>query len=160
DTFSPSETSSDHAGVFSASWGLALNRDGSYMAAADNNGLVYVFDNDGRQDLWQREISRLSRTAFSIAFHPDGSRLAAGLTNGSVAVWPTSRGAASLRLPIRSQVSAMAFTPDDEWLVTAGDDEMVRVCDISNVRAARELQSWRIGPGLGRPAISPDGRWV
>jgi WD40 repeat protein len=160
DTFSPAETSSGDAGVFSASWGLALSRDGSYLAAADNSGVVHVFGNDGREDLWQREVSRPTRTALSIAFHPDGRHLAAGLTDGSVAMWGSIRAAASLRLPTGATVSKMAFTPNEERLVTTGDDQMVRVADISDARRARELQSWRIGPDLRRPAISPDGRWI
>ena len=153
--FSTSDASREDAGSFSVLYGLALSPDGRYVAAVDNGGVIHLFGNQSEQ-----EIARMTGPALSVAFRPDGQALAAGLRDGSIAMWPTTKGTDAIHLRTDASAAALVFSPDERWLVAAGSDETVRVVDISNVNAGRTVQSLRIESGLGRPVFSPDGRFL
>src|SRR5262249_40417509 len=114
-----------------------------------------VFGDDGKD-----EVLRMTSPAVSVAFTPDGTRLAAGLKDGSVAMWPLALGQASIRLPIREAVSFVSISPRDPWMFTTGKDDTMRVFDISVPSTARQIQAFRLGANLVRPTVSPDGRFV
>jgi tricorn protease-like protein len=57
----------------------------------------------------------------------------------------------------------MAFTPDGKFIVTAGDDKVIRVWDWRTSKTVRTIRG-QSGPGLEGKiygmALSPDGRWL
>ncbi|AMY10833.1 putative protein containing caspase domain protein [Luteitalea pratensis] len=152
--FRTSDASRKDAGSSEVSDGLSLSPDGHYVAAV-SGGVIHVF---GKQN--EQEIRRMSGPAIAVAFRPDGQTLAAGLRDGSIALWPMTKGTEAIHVHIDGLPSALVFSPDERWLVTAGNDETVRVVDISHANASRTLHAIRIGSELGRPVFSPDGRFL
>lgn len=69
----------------------------------------------------------------SLAFSHDGHLLAIGKSNGMVGIWDLAAGA-----PIKhflhdlcgDAVTAVAFSPDDRWLATAGRDGHLKIRDM------------------------------
>ena len=74
-------------------------------------------------------LSSIPTDAESLAFSPDGSRLAVGSVDGSVRLFDAESGEEVLLLRgHRGTVERMVFSPDGSMLASmSGDDEMVRV---------------------------------
>lgn len=142
---------------FSVSYGVSLSQDDKYVAAVDNNSIIQVFDRP------MEELSRLMLLpSSSVAFAPDGKFLAAGLQNGSIALWPTTRGTEAVRLPIVG-VTGLAFSPDERKLVTTDGDGILRINEFlgtSGDSKSQETHSLPLAGDLGRPVFSPNGRYL
>ncbi len=60
-------------------------------------------------------------------------------------------------------VESLAFTPDGKFIVSAGDDKVVRIWDWRAGQTVRTIRG-QSGPGpegtIYSMALSPDGRWL
>jgi tetratricopeptide (TPR) repeat protein len=97
----------------------------------------------------------------SLAFHPDGSRLAvADYGETRVHVWDLATGNLSTN-PGPEYVSCVGFTPDGKRLATMGYDGNVHLSDARTGDEVLVLRSFGRPPGPGgftpRIAFSPDG---
>src|SRR5438045_6021755 len=98
-------------------------------------------------------------SVWTVAFHPDGRRLASGGTEGDVRLWDVSTGKETACLQAkRRAIRALAFTPDGERLLTAGNDHLWRIWRLDS---DEELVSLRDRPvAVWSLAVAPDGRTV
>jgi serine/threonine protein kinase/WD40 repeat protein len=123
-------------------------------------GNVSVWDIATRQRLWQADVSNPVR---SVAFYPDGARLAL-MSENEIQVRDTvERGSvlATLVYP-RSTLTALAYLPESGRLLVAGGDGSVRV--LREDRPARQLREMlslqsfefrRLRSSLGHAHILP-----
>ena len=90
--------------------------------------------------------ARSDRFVLSLAYSPDGSRLACGSMDGGVHVFDTASGALLHSLPGHFKpVRALAFSPDGKTLLTGCDDMLVHLYDVgagSLVDALSGHESW------------------
>ncbi|AKT38824.1 SH3 domain-containing protein [Chondromyces crocatus] len=122
---------------------IAFTPDGlRYAAASEHRARVHVHDTDtgalvGAFDAGLRDLRCL-------ALSPDGQRLAAGTKTGQVVVWSAATGERLVTLPGHETcVTDLAFSQDARLLVSAGDDEALRLWDLSTgaLRLERPLDA-------------------
>jgi WD40 repeat protein/tetratricopeptide (TPR) repeat protein len=89
---------------------------------------------------------------------PDGRRLAILTRKGSLSVWDVDTGKEVLqRLQKAGPVGFVAFSPDGRWLLAAGAERRVRVCDAATGRL-RYPPLEHDAPAVG--GFTPDGRYI
>ena len=79
---------------------------------------------------WRNQLSGHRNGVTSVAFSPDGERVAAGSLDRTVIVWHLGRERRQV-FRHRGAVSALAFSPDSTSLAAAGLDGTIAVWDTS-----------------------------
>lgn len=91
---------------------------------------------------------------YSLAFSPDGMRLASG-SYREVKIWQRVPEVPRWQFAKAGEVTAMAASPDGQWLATGGADGRIRLWDLVKGKAGRTIS------GQESPAVvvqfSPDG---
>ncbi|MBX9790580.1 MAG: hypothetical protein K2Y37_16800 [Pirellulales bacterium] len=147
---------------FSSTTAMAMRADGALVAAATDDCELHV---------WVRSDPRLhvvytdlDECPLSLAFSPDGHRLAAGCEDGAIRLCDASNWLVDGRLsmgtarPTRSidlrsgEIKAIAFSPDGKHLV-ATTKGTTKVIEVASGKVVAELVS--TGPALD---FSRDGR--
>ncbi|MEO0869171.1 MAG: pentapeptide repeat-containing protein, partial [Cyanobacteria bacterium J06642_11] len=108
-------------------------------------------------NLAESTFSKVLGTVNSVAFSPDGRRLAIGESNGSVQVWDIATSQVVLLCTGHSrEVLSVAFSPDGKRLASAGDDKTVKLWDSETGNCIYTLtghKDWFLSV-----AFSPDGQ--
>jgi WD40 repeat protein len=139
---------------------IALNFDGSLLAATDEEGMIRLWDVEsgvsrvqplaGAPDAeWRRTAVGASEDEqiWTIAFSADGRFLAAGSGEGTVWLWDTGSNHA-LGRPLTgatNSITDLAFSPDGSILAAASWDSTLRVWDVPS------------GTPRGRPLLGHTG---
>ena len=103
---------------------VVLSKDGRIGAGVDKN--VCIFDIETRQQI----VSMTGHTDYvwTVAFSPDGSRIASGSLDGTIRIWDVQTGSPMHRLDgHKNRVRSVAFSSDGQWIASGSDDKTVRV---------------------------------
>ncbi len=93
----------------------------------------------------------------SVAFSPDGKRLASGNSDKTVKVWDAATGREIRTLRGHAaDVNGVTFSPDGKRLASASHDETVKVWDAGTGREMRTITAHRRWVSV--VAFSPDGK--
>jgi WD40 repeat protein/tRNA A-37 threonylcarbamoyl transferase component Bud32 len=91
----------------------------------------------------------------SVAYRPDGGRLASGTLQGTINIWDTVSGQEALAFHHPEGIRNLAFSPDGRRLAAAAGNSMVKVWDL---RTDREPVIFRGHTDtVSGVAFSPDG---
>jgi WD40 repeat protein/serine/threonine protein kinase len=142
-------------------WALAVSADGSRLATSW--GSVKVYDTTTEREILHLpvEVGHNHRgirhaTATSLAFSPDGHRLAAGNADGSAKVWDTRTGQETLHVKQPFSTLRVAFSADGRRLVTTSSFDTAKVWDVATGQELLHLAG-HTGLVVGA-AFSPDGQ--
>lgn len=138
-----------------ASQGAAFSPDGDLLAVAIGS-TVLIGEAATGQPL--RVLRGHTGIVTSVAFSPDGGRLASVSSDGSIRVWEVASGRELRRLEdrIRSMLMSVAFSPNDRLLAMASNDGSVRLWDT----VSGQQRPPRVHIGVVAVAFSPDGRLI
>jgi cytochrome c len=135
---------------------IAVSADGTRAASAGWDRTVRIWDLEQR-----RLLHRLDAVdnVNAVGFAPDGARLFAGTSDGSLLAWRVSDGAPLSVLKAHDfGVTALALAPDGRTAATASVDETVQLWDLERGEPLGTLYG-HDGPVLA-VALSPDGELV
>lgn len=104
------------------------------VASGSLDRRVLVWDLERPTDY--REFSGHEIEVWSVAFSPDGQRLASGSGDGSIALWQVDTGKRLARIEGHyDRVRAVRFLPDGQTLISTGNDRTVRIWDLTRIEA-------------------------
>jgi WD40 repeat protein len=108
---------------------VAFEPDGQFVATADSNGSVYLW-NARTQELLRTFASPDGSKASAIAFGLSGRVLAVGNTQSGVAVWNLSTGTLEMNLRCGGSgaIASLAFSAGGKLLAAAGSTTTGSVC--------------------------------
>lgn len=139
--------------IRSAIQSIAFHPQRSTVLAAATSRAVQIIDVGAGEVAAELSHGAWVRT---VAWSPDGTRLASGDQAGMVCIWDPSRGAEMSRVKAHGQgVRSVAWSPDGTRLATVGDDGTLRIADASS---GTEIARGRCDHTLFDAAWSPDGR--
>jgi len=119
---------------------------------------LYYNDNPDQLPLpWASNLQGHTSQVNSVAFSPDGKRLATGAADHTVKIWDFATGKDVLTLQGHtSQVTSVAFSPDGKRLATGAWDTAAKIWDLATGKELLTLQGHN---GLIESiAFSPDGK--
>jgi WD40 repeat protein len=134
---------------------VATDRNGRYWAAACRRGEIRIWGENGRSlhRAWRAHADML----WTLAFSPDGSKLASGSWDGQVKFWEVTSGALLWSGRHMSHVNSVAFSPDGLLLASGGNDAMVRLW---HTHSGQEAQTLPHPALVNSIAWSVDGRFL
>jgi WD40 repeat protein len=109
---------------------VAWAPDESRVAAANQSGICEVLHLDGNE-LLRRQFSRPKHLARvrSLAWHPNGNRIASGSFDRSVQVWNSETGETLLSFQMEAPVHHVTWSPDGTKLAAMDSTGKVRIWD-------------------------------
>lgn len=108
---------------------IEFSPDGQILAAGFEDGKVLLLDSRTGQ---KKRVLHGHQAVSSLAFHPDGGKLASGGSwpDGTVRLWDLATGKSLLTLHgHKNTISSLRFSPDGTRLVTASMDQTARLWD-------------------------------
>jgi WD40 repeat protein len=136
-----------------ATAGLSFSPNGQRLAGVLDDCCVHLWDcQDGR------EIAIHSDAVFTgpASWSPSREVLAA-VSPESIGIWESYSGSPQDSKPIGSEISCMAWSPDGEWLATAGASLSITLWRVSPLAVWRKLAGTSNVRSL---AWSPDGKML
>ena len=76
-------------------------------------------------------------SARSVAFSPDSSMIAAGLTDGATAIWKLSSSILPTKLQFEGSISSVEWMSDGKHILTGGKKGSIKVWDVPKANRIR-----------------------
>jgi uncharacterized protein with WD repeat/tetratricopeptide (TPR) repeat protein len=124
------------------------------IAAAGFMGWVCVYNSTTGRERLKFKAAPLLYSVSSVAFSPDGTRLATGGSNSLARIWDAATGAKLLEIQHLAWVQEVAFSPDGTRLATGCDDKMAQIWDAAT---GAEISRLNHHSDVKTVAFSPDG---
>jgi RNA polymerase sigma factor (sigma-70 family) len=136
---------------------LAVSRDGRLLAFGCDKGTIVLCDRATMEQVRRLgPVEAPEIEVISLAFAPDGKRLAAALSGKTIHLWDVTTGVAVPQPPgHQDEVRHVAVTPDGRSVLTGGADGAILVWDTAT-RGPKG--SWRQEGPVNGMSLSRDGK--
>jgi len=112
--------------------GVQFSASGSYFGAMEELGTLLVYDYSSATPVLVHTIPVGVSAAYSLAFSPDNTRVAADGAGGTVRVYDLATGTLALSIPGNNgTVYAVNYLPDGNLIAAASSDNKVRLWNAS-----------------------------
>jgi serine/threonine protein kinase len=139
-----------HRGI---AWASLFSKMGETLATSGDDGLIKLWKPGEAEPF---KVFDQVNTVRGLAFAHDGRSLFAGDRRGGLRVWSLDADLPVVEAQQAGSVLAVAVSPDDETLATAGNDKIVRLLNAKTL-AQKLILEGHAGPVNGL-SFSPDGR--
>ena len=137
---------------------LAVSPDGRWLGIVTPLG-VYLFDTSTQQQIWFRTFEN---TPTTLAFSPDGSRLAVGSAASLLSILDTRTGKTVLQIAGEEHIHAV-WSPDGTRLLVSGGCQGITIQNAQNGTLLHVLQPVKcndVDPGWVDAIWSADGKRI
>ncbi len=138
----------------------------TFDIARDGLRVAVVSDESDRVGIWNvragepmRYLDGHTGGVNTVAFSPDGSRIASGGKDGTVRIWNTDTGTEILKRQAHGEfVHKLVFSPDGKWLATCGGDD--KTAKMWNATTGELVHTTKHPGYVANLAFSPDGSQI
>ncbi len=132
---------------------ISITNDCSRVAVAAGGAVDIYAATDGSKLV---DTLKLDNSVTSVAFSPNGAKLALGMDNGKIEIYTTTKGFTTLGYQA-SRVNNFAWLPDNRSLASTGQDQMITIWNTDLIKMQTQFKKNAFGKS-DSVAISPDGK--
>jgi WD40 repeat protein len=108
--------------------GVTFSSNTNYIAAIEEFGNIFIFDNTGASPLIIDTINTGTSYGFSTAISPANDKVAVGCSNGKMKIYNIASGTLTSDVNAHPNwVTSVAYSPNGNIIVTGGDDNKVKI---------------------------------
>jgi len=139
---------------------LGYTLDGRQIACGDRYGNLRFILLNGPKPVVRTPIvpAHADGPLYSLAFRPNGKTIATGGKDGDIRLWDIATGKLTATLKGHAKyVRGIAFTPDGDWLASAGADDLtLRIWDVSAM-PPEQIEVVETPKAIASVSLSADG---
>lgn len=108
--------------------GVSFSANTDYIAAIEEFGNIFIFDNTGLTPVIVDTIVTGTSYGFSVVISPSNEQVTVACSNGKMKIYEIASGSLLHDIDAHpSWVTTVAYTPDGTKLVTGGNDDKVKI---------------------------------
>jgi WD40 repeat protein len=108
--------------------GVTFSSNTTYIAAIEELGNIFIFDNTGASPVIIDTINTGTAYGFATAISPTNDKVAVGCSNGKMKIYAIPSGTLANDINAHaSWVTTVSYAPDGTKIVTGGNDDKVKI---------------------------------